>query len=589
MRKVIAAILLAGLCLLPAIAQADAVADLHALFDAEWERGLREYPENATYLGDRRYDDRWADLSLEAIAASHAADRAALARLAGIDRALLPAAEQLNHDLFKRQYDEAVEGHAFRQFLIPLNQRGGIQTQDEILEVIRFDDAQAYDNWLARLESLPTLIAQTEALMRQGLKEKRLNPKIVMQRVSVQIDRQLVDDVRQSPFYKPFLSFPDSISAVQQQAYAQRAQRLIANGIVPAYRRFHRFFTQDYLPACPDAAGAWTQPDGRKLYALRARQFTTTTLTPAQIHEIGLREVQRIRAEMDAIIRQVGFKGGFRAFVEHLRSDPRFYYASGDELLDAYRALAKRIDPELPRLFRTIPRLPYGVRPIPDNIAPDTTTAYYLPGAADGTRAGWYYVNLYKPGTRPRYEMEALSLHEAVPGHHFQIALAQELGELPQFRKNGAGFTAFVEGWGLYAESLGEELGLYQDPYSKFGALTYEMWRAVRLVVDTGMHDKKWTRRQAIDFFMANAAKSELDIVNEIDRYIAWPGQALAYKIGQLRIRELRTRAQHAQHALGERFDVREFHDIVLGNGAIPLDILERNVDAWIAQRKRAA
>ncbi len=564
-------------------AHADATADLHALFDSEWQRTLREDPESASYLGDSRYNDRWPDRSLGAITASHEADQAALRALEAIDRNALPAAEKINYDLFRRQYVEANEAFAFRQFLIPLNQRGGIQTQDEILEVLRFEHVDDYTQWLARLSALPRLIEQTEALLRQGLKENRLNSQVVMQRITAQLDQQLVDAPEASPFYKPFLSFPDTIDPAQQQTLKAQARSLISTQLIPAYRSFRAFFVDDYLPACPKQVGAWVQPDGDRLYAFCARQFTTTKLTPKQIHAIGLAEVKRIRGEMQAIIQKVGFDGDFAAFNSHLRSDPQFYHADSEALLEAYRALAKRIDPELPRLFKTIPRLPYGVRPIPDNIAPDTTTAYYLPGAPDGTRAGYYYVNLYKPETRPKYEMEALSLHEAVPGHHFQIARAQELGALPEFRKNGWGMTAFVEGWGLYAESLGDELGLYQDPYSKYGALTYEMWRAVRLVVDTGMHYKHWTRQQAIDYFKANTPKSELDIVNEIDRYIAWPGQALAYKIGQLKIRELRTRAEKT---LGEKFDVREFHDVVLGSGAVPLDLLEGNVDAWIkAQR----
>jgi uncharacterized protein (DUF885 family) len=561
----------------------DAAEALHALFAEEWERNLRESPQAATYLGDARYNDRWDDLSPDAIERSHAADRALLVRLDGIERAALPAAEQRNYDLFRYQYVQRIEGHAYAQFLIPMNQRGGVQTADEILDVLRFDDSRAYDDWLARLRTLPRLIDQNITLMRMGIEEQRLLPKIVMQRIPAQIDKQIVDDASLSPFYRPFTQFPDTIAADARRRYTAEAQKLIRREIVPAYRRLHRFFVEDYLPACPDEVGAWKQPRGDEFYAWAARRYTTTQLTPDQIHDIGLAEVARIRAAMEAIREQVGFADDLPAFFAHLRSDSQFYYASGAELLEAYQALSKRVDPELPRLFGRIPRLPYGVRPIPDNVAPDTTTAYYLPGAADGTRAGWYYVNLYKPETRPKYEMEALTLHEAMPGHHFQIALAQELEGLPRFRRSSSGgMTAFVEGWGLYAESLGEELGLYRDPYSKFGALTYEMWRAVRLVVDTGLHHKRWTRQQAIDFFMANAAKSELDIVNEIDRYIAWPGQALAYKIGQLRIRALRARAEAA---LGERFDVRAFHDRVLGNGAIPLDVLEREIDAWIAER----
>ncbi|MES0873000.1 DUF885 domain-containing protein [Sinimarinibacterium thermocellulolyticum] len=583
-RRALAALMLAALAWwTPPSSANEAVARLHALFEDEWQRLLRESPESASYLGDARYNDRWDDVSPDAIERRHAADRAALARLDAIDRAELPPAEQLNHDLFRHQLTQRIEGHAHAQFLIPLNQRGGVQTADEILDVLRFLDAKAYEDWLARLRALPKLIDQTITLMRLGIEAQRLLPKVVMQRVPAQIEKQIVDDPTQSPFYRPFTQFPDTLPAKQRKRYAKEAQALIRERVVPAYRELHRFFVDDYLPACPDEVGVWKQPNGEAFYAWAARRYTTTALTPDEIHAIGLAEVERIRGEMDAIRERVGFDGDLPAFFAHLRSEARFYFDSGEELLNAYRALAKRIDPELPRLFGRMPRLPYGVRAIPDNIAPDTTTAYYLPGAADGTRAGWYYVNLYRPETRPKYEMEALTLHEAVPGHHFQIALAQELGELPQFRKQGWGMTAFVEGWALYAESLGEELGLYQDPYAKFGALTYEMWRAVRLVVDTGIHHKRWTRQQAIDFFMANAAKSELDIVNEIDRYIAWPGQALAYKIGQLKIRELRSRAEST---LGERFDVRAFHDRVLGNGALPLDLLERDIDAWIAERK---
>ena len=361
-----------------------------------------------------------------------------------------------------------------------------------------------------------------------------------------------------------------------------RPINLIQTGILPAYQRFARFFNEEYLPACHETVGAWALPNGRAFYDYRVAHYTTTTLSADEIHQIGLDEVARIRSLMDEVIAEVQFDGSFEEFLHFLRTDPQFYFETGEEILREYRNIAKRIDPELVKLFGKLPRMPYGVKAIPAASAPDTTTAYYFPPAADGSRAGYFYANLYRPEVRPKYEMEALTVHEAMPGHHLQIALAQELGDLPEFRRFN-GYTAFVEGWGLYSESLGDELGLYTDPYSRFGQLTYEMWRAVRLVVDTGLHAKGWSRQQAIDYFKANAGKAEHDIINEIDRYIAWPGQALAYKIGELKIQALR---REAEQALDEQFDIRGFHDTVLGAGAIPLNLLERNVRAWIEQKQ---
>jgi uncharacterized protein (DUF885 family) len=557
---------------------------LHKLFADEWDYTMQQNPTWASSLGDRRWNDRWDDKSLAAIERDHQHGLGVLEKLKHINRAQLSAADQLNYDLFQKDYEQDAAEHKYRWYLVPLNQRGGPQTDNELSDLLRFDTVKDYEDWLARLKAFPAYLDQNMDLMREGIKVRMVHPKVIMQRIPAQIDKQIVDDPEKSEFYKPFREMSKNVPAADQERLRSGAKQAIAEGVVPAFQKFKKFFVEEYYPACFDQVGAWQMPMGQEMYAARARRFTTTDLTPQQIHEIGLKEVARIRAEMQAVMDQVGFKGTRQEFFTYLRTDPKFYYKTGDELLEAYRALAKTIDPKLVKEFKTLPRTPYGVEPIPMAAAPDTTTAYYNQPAADGSRAGTFYVNLYKPEARPKWEMMALSLHESVPGHHLQIARAQELGEIPNFRRYG-GYTAFVEGWGLYAESLGEDMGLYKDPYDKFGQLTYEMWRAVRLVVDTGMHSMKWERKKAIDYFMDNAAKQELDVTNEIDRYIAWPGQALAYKIGELKFKELRARAKKE---LGEQFDVREFHDVLLGSGAVPLDIAERNVNAWIAAKKAA-
>jgi len=556
---------------------------LHDLFDREWEYDLQQDPTRASRLGDRRWNDRWGDVSLTAIKSRHDHDLEVLRQLATIDRGRLSTADQLNYDLFRKGYESSVEEYQYRWYLIPLNQRGGIQTENELADSLRFETVKDYEDWVARLKAFPVYMEQTIALMHEGIAAHMVLPKVIMQRIPAQIDKQIVAHADESLFYKPFKRFPASVPVADQERLMKDALAAIRSNIIPSYERFKKFFVEEYLPASYDEVGAWQAPQGEAMYAFFVRKYTTTNITPREVHEKGLSEVKRIRAEMLEVMNQVGFKGTLPEFFAFLRTDRRFYYNTPEELFAAYQALAKRIDPNLVKVFKTLPRMPYGVEPIPAAIAPDTTTACYRQPAADGSRAGTYFVNLYRPETRPKWEMMALSLHESVPGHHLQIALAQEQGDIPNFRRYG-GYTAFVEGWGLYAESLGEEMGLYDDPYAKFGQLTYEMWRAVRLVVDTGMHQMHWTRKQAIDYFMENAPKQELDIINEIDRYIAWPGQALAYKTGQLKIRELRERAGRE---LGPKFDLRGFHEAVLGSGAVPLDVLERNVVAWIANKKK--
>ena len=560
-------------------AHAASADEFERLLQDAWEWQLRENPVFASRLGDRRYDDRWPDLSSEAIERREEAQRTFLARLAAIDSANLDEPGRLNYDLFRRELQSDLDAYRFRSYLMPVSHRGGVQNLENTAEGLRLATVEDYDNWLERMAAVDTYIEQTTQLQEQGRRAGYMPPAVLMERVPDQITAQLVENAEESPYFAVFETLPDSIPADEQARLRERATGLIDSEIVPAYREYLRYFEDTYLPASRDSIGASELPYGEAFYRYRVRHYTTTQMTPDEIHELGLSEVQRIRTEMLSIIDELEFKGGFAEFLEFLRSDPRFYYDDPEALFEAYLATAKRIDPELVKLFGKLPRMPYGLRPIPASIAPDTTTAYYSRPAADGSRAGYYYVNLYRPEVRPKYEIEVLTVHEAVPGHHLQIALAQELESMPDFRRY-AGFTAFIEGWGLYSESLGYELGLYRDPYSRFGALTYDMWRAVRLVVDTGIHARGWTRQQAIDFFKDNAAKTELDIVNEIDRYIGNPGQALAYKIGQLKILELR---RHAEQTLGGRFDIRAFHDALLGGGALPLEILETRMNRWLA------
>ena len=553
--------------------------DLHAIFDDDWEWTLENFPTYGTFLGDPRYNDRLTDQSLEAIAVREAYARALLERLDKVNRGRLSPADQVNYDLFRQDTENDVAGQAFPTHLMPLNQMGGIQINLPSLQMVTpFRTLKDYEDYLERLAAIPGLIGQTITLMQQGLETGWVVPKVPLRSVPDQIKAQLVQDAADSPFFKPFLDYPDQVTGEHQDRLTRAGRSIIAEQILPAYEGLLGFVTDEYIPAGREDVGAWALPDGQAYYAYRVKLMTTTDMTPDQIHQTGLNEVARIKAQMMKIVKATGFGSDFDAFTHFLRTDEQFYHDSPEALLMAYRDICKRLDAQLPKLFGKLPRAPYGVEAIPDYEAPASTTAYYRRPSADGSRPGTFFANTYNLSQRPTYEMEALSIHEAVPGHHLQIALAQEMENMPKFRKFG-GITAFVEGWGLYSESLGTEMGFYTDPYSKFGQLSYEMWRAVRLVVDTGMHQKKWTRQQAIDFFKANTGLTEHNIISEVDRYIVWPGQALAYKIGELKIKELRARASEE---LGDRFDIRQFHDVVLGQGALPLNLLEAQVTAWI-------
>jgi uncharacterized protein (DUF885 family) len=586
-------LMLGGLCAHEfAAAAADAPADskarLERIYDAEWQRWLREDPTLATSVGDPRYNDRWPDLSIAAIEKSHELDLAAQQALTSIDISGLAPADRLNYDIVKLEVERRAATWAFKPYVYSishlgsLQSAGSIQTANEIADIAPFATVKDYENWISRLRAFGAYVDQVTALLKMGIKEGRTQPRVIMERIKPQLQAQRVSKPQDSPFFAPFAKMPESIGAADRERLVNAAREAIAASVLPAFARFDKFFNDTYLPACRSSVGIFATPDGRAFYRALIAYHTTTPLTAEAIHSIGLAEVKRIHGEMDKIIAQVGFKGDFQEFSHYLRTDPKFFYTDPNDLLHGYMVIAKTIDPNLVKLFGKLPRTPYGVRPVPGTSAPNTTTAYYEPLAPDGSRPGYFYVNLYKPEARPKWEMEVLTSHESVPGHHLQLALQYENAvDVPMIRRM-ADFTAYVEGWALYAESLGDRIGLYSDPYQKFGQLTYDMWRAVRLVVDTGIHADGWTRAQAIDYFKANAPKSELDIANEIDRYIAWPGQALAYKVGQMKIFELR---DAAQQALGARFDIREFHDVVLSTGAVPLPALEKAVRDWIASK----
>ena len=555
---------------------------LEAVISNHWDWVLEQYPEYRREYGDMSGNQSWTDLSAEVLERRNEDTKAFIDDLDRIDPASLSETAQLNQRMLKTSLQEEVESYESGLHLIALNMRSGPQHRYTMVERLPMATETDYVDWLARLENLPAQLAQYQALLQAGVDRERTQARIIIERVPNQLDALIVDNPEDSPFWGVFETLPASISPETAAELKSSARLIIADQLTPAYAEFKRFIEEEYLPKTRVRPGIGTLPGGKAVYAMLARHFTTTDMTPEEIHNIGLSEVARIRGEMEEVIEEVGFDGDINAFNDFLRTDPQFYYETAEELLEGYQAVSKRLDPELVKLFGKLPRMPYGVRPIAPELAPDTTTAFYMRPALDGSRPGWYYVNLYKPEVRPKYEMEVLSVHESVPGHHLQIALAQEIEGLPEFRRNSS-VTAFIEGWGLYSERLGYDMGLYKDPYSRYGQLIYDMWRAVRLVVDTGIHYFGWSRQEAIDYFKDNAAKTEADIINEIDRYIGWPGQALAYKIGQLKMLELRAKAEDE---LGDRFDIRAFHDELLGAGAIPLDALENRMNQWIAAEK---
>ena len=548
--------------------------------DENWETTLEKSPYFASLLGDKRYDDKVSSNSVADFYDNRDYEEYVLKVLDSINSDNLSEENQLNYRLLKLDYEVSLEGRKYPSFYMRLNQRGGVQDYYDYGNRLNFTTEADYLNWFERVKGYTKNVKNSLINNREGLSKGYTQPRLVTEGVVSQIESLLDAEIDSHPYLRVFLSSDEVLGKDDAQELISEVKTYILEELNPAYQELATFLREEYLPQSRTGIGIKEVPNGREWYEYLARYHTTTDLTPDEIHEIGLQEVARIRSEMEDVMDSVAWEGDFRSFLEFLRTDPQFYYETGEELLDAYRAMSKKIDAYMPTLFNKLPRAPYGVIPIPMESAPFTTTAYY--NAPSAGRPGYFYANLYKPETRPKYEIPVLTVHEAVPGHHHQISLAQELENVPNFR-NYLSFTAFVEGWGLYSEQLGESMGLYEDPYDKIGQLTYDMWRAIRLVVDTGMHYKDWTRDDAINLFLENTAKTQQDIENEVDRYIAWPGQALAYKIGQLKIMELRDKAKAE---LGDNFDIRDYHDFILSFGSIPLSIMEEKVDEFIAENR---
>lgn len=570
---------------LPAHA-ADATQQARVLFDEYWEQTARDYPEWATWRGDHRFDDRLTDASPAARDARDARERRWLERARAIDRDALAPADRVSLDLFVHQRADEVAFQAFEGWrTMSLGSQGGFHTAlPHLLAAMPVDRPEQAERVLARLGAVPRRVDEELQWLRRGIATGWVGAQPVLERVLVQIDRQLDAAIDDGPFMEPMRRLGSDIPAPLRDSLRDRARQVVVTEVLPALRRLRAFVADEYLPAAPADGALRRYPDGARVYERLVAEHTTLPLTAQQVHEVGLREVERLRGEMQRAHADAKFDGSLAQWVEHLHTDARYFHASGDALLTGYREIAKRIDPELPRLFAELPRAPYGIRAMPAHMGVHAADGYDGP-TLDGTRAGWFNANVLAYRQRPTWSLETLVAHETVPGHHLQTARAVELAGLPAFRR-GAFVTAYVEGWALYAETLGFDLGLYRDPASRFGHLQGQMWRAARLVVDTGIHALGWRREQAIDVMVHATGMAREAMAGEVDRYTSWPGQALAYMTGQLKIVELRERARAA---LGERFDLRRFHNAVLDQGALPLPVLERVVDDWIAAQRAGA
>ena len=561
-----------------ATSQHDAAASLNHLYEDYWEFILHESPTYATYLGDHRYDDRLDDVSAEAYHQRVDRLREYLKQLKSIRRPV-GQADRLNYDLFQRELALQIEGAKYEPYLTPISQQTGPHIDlPQLITFHPYKTRQDFDNYISRLRQFPRVFDQTIANLKTGIEKKIVQPRVVVEKIIPQLETQVVASPDKSELHKPIDEIPSSIGSDDAHRIAKELDEEITHSVVPAYTKLLKFVKEEYLPKSRTNPGIWSLPKGRAMYDYAIRYHTTTKLTPAQIHRIGKRELVRINREIRGILRKARFKGTLQRYNETLRNDKSNFYTTGQDLLDGFKRILKQMDAKLSLLFGRLPESEYGFREIEEFRADAAPAAYYYLPPEDRSRPGYFYVNTYKPETRPKYTMEALAYHEAVPGHHLQLALQQELRDLPKFRRNG-GYTAFIEGWALYAERLGKEIGFYKDMLSDFGRLTQEAWRAARLVVDTGIHSMKWTREQAIRFLKENTATTEQDIVSEVDRYIAWPGQALAYKIGEMKIRELRAKVEKKQK---RKFEIRRFHDELLNDGALPLDLLAKKMTSWL-------
>ena len=552
---------------------------LQDIFDEAWFFRLNENPLFATGVGIYDKNDRLPLVTEKDIQRRGEYWRDVLKRLDGIDLDRLNAKNRINYRIFHRIVEDRLADIKFKSYLIPLNADSGFHIAlARLPKNVPLKSITDYENYISRLNAIPDYIAQHIELMREGIRIGMTIPKIVLHGYDITISTHVVNRPEESVFYEPFISFPASVPSHEHNRLRQVGRKAVMTGAIEGYRKFLTFFNDEYYPNARETIGASDLPDGQAYYEQRTRHFTTLDLSPEEIHNIGLQEVERIKREMTNIIKEVEFDGSFQDFLNFLRTDRQFYAKTPEDLLKEASFIAKKMDAKLPSLFKNLPRLPYGVQAVPDHIAPKYTGGRYVGPAEGSTEPGYYWVNTYALGIRPLYNLEALTLHEAVPGHHLQNAITRELDDVPMFRRH-LYLSAFGEGWGLYSEWLGLEAGFYSDPYNNFGRLTYEMWRACRLVVDTGIHAFGWTRDEVIEYMVERTALPIHEVTTETDRYIAWPGQALAYKIGELKIKELRL---YSENVLKEDFDVREFHDVVLGNGSVPLDVLEEQVKVWV-------